>query len=617
MRRCWQGWGQVGAAVGLLSLSCALSSLQAAPITRQAIALNDQPLYEGLTHFPYANPTAPRGGQISMMAQGRFDSFNPWIDKGQAALGTELMFDTLTVASLDEPFARYPRLAERLRHDPTDPSWIEYQLNPKAKFHSGQPVTADDVVFTFDILLKEGATPLRSYFSDIASVQALNKHTVRFNFKHKENLEIGLTVGEVPILSRADWRGKPFNAVTLTPPVGSGPYKVGRFDVGRQVTYQRDPNYWGADLPTNRGKYNFDQVKYVYYQSTEIAFEGFKAGQYRFRQENRARYWVVNYNFPAVKQGLVKQAPFKHDNPVRMQALVFNQRQPKFQDSRVRQALSYAFDFEWMNKAIFNGQYERLQSYFHNSELAATATPSAAELALLTPLLPKLSPIQRQAVLNEWRAPVSDGSGFNRNNLLKARQLLLSAGYRYVDGRLFDPKGQPFKIEILNQDAAIERVLLPFVRNVRRLGVDIQIRSLDAPQYIERRRSHDFDMTIDGFAQSLSPGMEQLNYWGSAAASEMGSRNSMGIREPVVDALLDRLTRAPNRAQLLTATQALDRVLRAGYYSIPMYGTSSYWLAYWDEFGQPKRQPRYSYDTDFWWSDPAGRARVEQFINRK
>ena len=604
-------------ALVLLGLSGALSTLQAAPITRQAIALNDQPLYEGMTHFPYAEPAAPRGGQISMMAQGRFDSFNPWIDKGQAALGTELLFDSLTVASLDEPFARYPRLAERIRHDPADPSWIEYQLNPKAKFHSGLPVTADDVVFTFDILLKEGATPLRSYFADIASVQALNPHTVRFNFKHKENLEIGLTVGEVPILSRADWKGKPFNAVTLTAPVGSGPYKLARFDVGRQVTYQRDPNYWGKDLPVNVGKYNFDQVKYVYYQSTEIAFEGFKAGQYRFRQENRARYWVVNYNFPAVKQGLVKQQSFKHENPVRMQALVFNQRQPKFQDIRVRQALSYAFDFEWMNKAIFNGQYERLQSYFHNSELAATGTPSAEELLLLTPLLPQLSTIQRQAVLSEWRVPVSDGSGFNRNNLLKARQLLLAAGYRYADGRLLNPQGQPFKIEILNQDAAIERVLLPFVRNVRRLGIEVQIRSLDAPQYIERRRIHDFDMTIDGFSQSLSPGTEQLNYWGSAAASEMGSRHSMGIQNPVVDALLDRLVRAPNRTELLTATHALDRVLRAGYYSIPMYGTSSYWLAYWDGFAQPKRPPRYSYDTDFWWSDAAGRARVEQFLNRQ
>ncbi|MEC7119381.1 MAG: extracellular solute-binding protein [Pseudomonadota bacterium] len=611
MRRTWKSLAQIGMIVGM-----GMSLAYAAPVTRHAVALNDQPLYEGMQHFPYANPNAPRGGQISMMAIGRFDSFNAWISKGQAASGMELLFDTLTEASLDEPFARYPRLAQKIRYDPDDASWIEYQLNPKAKFHSGLPVTADDVVFTFDKLLSEGAPAYRSYFAEVERVVAVDRLTVRFEFKHADNLEIGLIVGEIPIWSRADWQNKTFDAVTLTPPVGSGPYRVSHFDVGRQITYQRDPNYWGNDLAVNRGKYNFDQVKYVYYQSSEIAFEGFKSGQYRFRQENKARNWVINYNFPAVQQGLVKKDPFHHDNPVRMQALVFNLRKSKFQDLRVRQALTYAFDFEWMNKAIFNGQYERLQSYFHNSELAATGTPSTAELGLLKPLLPQLSPTEQRTVLTEWQAPVSDGSGFNRANLLKARALLLQAGYRYVDGRLVDAKQQPFQMEIITHDSSLERVLLPFVRNVRRLGVQVSIRVLDAPQYIQRVRSFDFDMMIDGFGQSLSPGNEQSNFWGSEAATQNSSRNTIGIQSPVVDALIAQLIRSKNRQQLITATHALDRVLRAGYYSIPMYGTSSYWLAYWDEFGQPKRQPRYSVDVDFWWSEPQGRARVQQFMRR-
>ena len=376
-------------------------------------------------------------------------------------------------------------------------------------------------------------------------------------------------------------------------------------DTGRAIVYKRDPNYWGQDLLVNRGRYNFDRMRFVYYRSGEIAFEGFKAGQYRFRQENKSRNWAVNYTFPAVKQGLVKKTLIHHDNPVAMQALVFNLRQAKFQDIRVRQAMTLAFDFEWMNKAIFNGGYERLQSYWHNSELAATGAPSEAEFKILAPLLPSLDPIQQQAVLKPWRAPVSDGSGFNRANLL-----------HYSNGQLVNAKNQPLTLELLSYDETMQRVLLPFIRNLKRLGVDAQIRVVDIPQYIQRGRSFDYDMLIDQFAQSLSPGNEQLGMWGSAAAAEQGSSNSMGLTSPVIDTLLQQMVRKQSRESLLTVTHALDRVLRAGYYSIPMYGLPAYRVAYWTEYQHPERRPKYALGLDYWWSDPAGAKRVAQYLNK-
>lgn len=586
----------------------------AKPITQTAIALGDTPRYVDAVAFPYANPAAPKGGTLSRQALGTFDSFNPFIDKGQSVIGTDYLFDSLTTASLDEPFARYPLLAERITSDPQDGSWIIYHLNPRARFHSGLPVRADDVVFTFETLLKEGTPGLRSYLGDIRAVQALDPLTVKFTFKRADNPEIALTVGEVSILSRADWAGRPFNQVSLRVPVGSGPYRVEQVDHGRAITYRRDPDYWGRDLMANRGKYNFDRIRYVYYRSGEVAFEGFKSGQYRLREENKARNWAVNYDFPAVRQGLVKKELIRHQNPVAMQALVFNLRKPRFQDLRVRQALTLAFDFEWMNKAIFNGGYERLQSYWHNSELAATGSPSADEQKLLAPLLPQLSPAEQQAVLTPWRAPVSDGSGFNRANLLKARELLLAAGYRYQHGQLVDAKGQPFTLELLSYDESLQRVLLPLVRNLKRLGIDARVRMVDTPQYIERGRRFDYDMVIDQFPQSLSPGNEQLGYWSSAAAREPGSQNSIGIQSPVVDALLQSLVRKQSRASLLTATHALDRVLRAGYYAIPMYGVPAYRVAYWAEYRHPERRPFYALGLDYWWSDAATAAQSDRYI---
>ncbi|MBO6224349.1 MAG: ABC transporter substrate-binding protein, partial [Psychrobacter sp.] len=494
----------------------------AAPITTTALGHNSPTEYINAPHMPYANPDAPTGGTLSLDARGTFNSANKWMTTGVAMIGTDYLYDTLMTGSLNEAFTMYPQLANKVTYDPEDTSWIIYHVNPKARFWDGSPVTSSDVKATFDALLTKGPMYIRSYLGDIRDVQIINKQQVKFVFASSDNKEILLTVGQFPIFAKSSI-DKDFEKITLTPLMGSGPYKIGRIDAGRAVSYVRDPNYWGRDLMVNRGRYNFDMIKFVYYQSDEIAFEGFKSGQYRFRPENKASNWATGYNFPAVEAGMIKKETISSENPVPMQALVMNMRQPIFQDIRVRQALSAAYDFEWMNKTLFHGQYERLQSFFHGSELAATGTPSSEEMKVLSPLLSKLEPIQRQAVLAKWQLPTSNGSGFNREGLLAARQLLLDAGFYYEDMKLYQPSGQPAKIEILMTGETMGRVLLPYIRNLKRLGFDATLRQVDGPQYYERTRRFDYDMIVDVFAQSLSPGAEQAGFWGSEAADQVGN----------------------------------------------------------------------------------------------
>jgi peptide/nickel transport system substrate-binding protein/microcin C transport system substrate-binding protein len=354
----------------------------------------------------------------------------------------------------------------------------------------------------------------------------------------------------------------------------------------------------------------------VYYQSDEIAFEGFKSGQYRFRPENKASNWVTGYNFPAVTAGLIKKEAIASQNPVPMQGLVMNMRRPIFQDIRVRQALTAAYDFEWMNKTLFHGQYERLQSFFHGSELAATGTPSDKEMQVLTPLLPKLEPIQRSAVLAEWQLPVSDGSGFNRQGLLKARQLLLEAGFYYEDMKLYQPDGALAQIEVLMTGETMGRVLLPYIRNLKRLGFDVSLRQVDGPQYYERMRRFDYDMVVDVFAQSLSPGAEQAAFWGSAAADEPGNHNSVGIKNVAIDQVVKSLGNAKNRDDIVLYTQVLDRLLRAGHYVVPLYGKSGTNVAYWNQYRHTENLPTNAVGIDYWWVDKEAEKRVNQYLKQ-
>ncbi|KAA0915832.1 extracellular solute-binding protein [Psychrobacter sp. ANT_WB68] len=587
----------------------------AAPITTTALGHNSTTEYIDAPFMPYANPNAPKGGTLSLDARGTFNAANKWMTTGVAMIGTDYLYDTLMTGSLNEAFTMYPQLASKVTYDPDDTSWIIYHINPAARFWDGTPVTSNDVKATYDAILNKGPMYIRSYLGDIKDIQVLDKQQVKFIFNSDDNKEILLTVGQFPIFAKTSI-DKDFEKITLTPLMGSGPYKLGRIDAGRAVSYVRDPNYWGRDLMVNRGRYNFDMIKFVYYQSDEIAFEGFKSGQYRFRPENKAANWATGYNFPAVKAGLITKETISSENPVPMQGLVMNMRRPLFQDIRVRQALSKAYDFEWMNKTLFYGQYERLQSFFHGSELAATGTPSAAEMQVLSPLLSKLEPIQRQVVLSEWQLPTSDGSGFNRNELLKARQLLLDAGFYYEDMKLYQPNGKLAQIEILMTGETMGRVLLPYIRNLKRLGFDATLRQVDGPQYYERMRRFDYDMVVDVFAQSLSPGAEQAAFWGSAAADEAGNANTIGIKNAVIDEVTTALANAESREEIVLYTKVLDRLLRAGHYLVPLYGKSATNVAYWNQYRHTAKLPTNAVGIDYWWTDKEAEARVNRYLKQ-
>jgi len=601
-------------AATLSLLLCCASISQAEVITTKALGHNSSAEYIDAPFMPYANPEAPKGGTLSLDARGTFNAANKWMTTGVAMVGTDYLYDTLMTGSLNEAFTMYPQLATGVTYDAEDTSWIIYHLNPKAKFWDGSPVTSSDVKATYEAILSKGPMYIRSYLGDIKEIQIIDKHKVKFIFASSDNKEILLTVGQFPIFAKTSIDAD-FEKISLTPLMGSGPYQLGRVEAGRSVSYVRDLNYWGRDLAVNRGRYNFDRIKFVYYQSDEIAFEGFKSGQYRFRPENKASNWATGYNFPAAKAGMIVKESIDSQNPVPMQGLVMNMRRPLFQDIRVREALSLAYDFEWMNKTLFHGQYERLQSFFHGSELAATGTPSTDEMAVLTPLLSNLEPRQRQGVLSDWQLPKSDGNGFNRDSLLEARQLLLDAGFYYQDMQLYQPNGERAKIEILMTGDTLGRVLLPYIRNIERLGFEANLRQVDGPQYYERTRSYDYDMTTDVFAQSLSPGAEQAAFWGSAAADEVGNRNTIGIKNPAIDKVVEDLADAESRDEIVLYTKVLDRLLRAGHYLVPLYGKSGTNVAYWNQY-RHTTLPTNAVGIDYWWVDKEAEAKVNSYLKR-
>ena len=591
----------------------AWAALQTTPF----IAIHSAPRYANLPAMPYANPHAPKGGYLSTSGNGTFDNLNSMNGKGNAVDGVNYLFDTLMSSSLDEPGVMYPLLAEKVTFDPKKTSFVIFYLNPKAKFSDGSAVTAEDVKYSFDAFQTKSNPGLQMYLSDLDQTEVLSKYQVKMRFKSDNNAEMPLILAQMPIYSKKDWAKKDFTRITMQPILGSGPYLIDRIDAGRSVTYKRNPNYWAKDLPVNTGRYNFDRLKYVYYRNLEIAFEGFKSGQYTLHEENTARKWVTEYNFPAVKAGMVVKYRFQHQNPITTQSFVFNTRRSPFQDIRLRQALTYAYDFEWQNKALFYGQYTRLQSYFANSELEAKGLPSRAELTVLKPYLGQLDPVQRAGVLKNWKYSVSDATGFNRQNLLVARQLLIQAGYKVENGRLLDKSGKPIELEFLIHQDGLQRTLMPFVRNLKRLGIQVNIRQVDVPQYIERMRSKDFDMTTNALPQSLSPGNEQAQFWGSASADQSGNYNYAGIKNPAIDAIIQQIIRAPDREALVIRTRALDRLLRAGYYQIPTYGKGENWLAYWNMYQQPKVKPKLSTGIEYWWSNATQAQKVANYLRQQ
>ncbi|GBD43931.1 Oligopeptide-binding protein AppA [bacterium HR40] len=593
----------------LFALPAVFASAAEEPTPVHGVAMHGAPKYgPDFRHFDYVNPDAPKGGTVIFSAIGTFDSLNPYILKGVPAAGLGLVFQTLTVQSQDEPFSEYAEIAESILV-PEDRSWVAFDLRPQARWHDGRPITVEDVIFSFDTLKSKGHPFYRAYYRNVVKAEKIGERRVRFLFEGGTNRELPLIVGQLPVLPKHYYEGRDFERATLDAPLGSGPYRVERVDAGRTIVYRRVTDWWGADLPVNRGRYNFDEIRYEYYRDSDVALEAFKAGQYDIRLENTAKLWATGYDSPALERGWIVKEEIPVEQPAGMQGFVFNTRREIFRDRRVRAALAYAFDFEWTNRTLFYGAYTRTDSYFENSELEAEGLPGPAELALLEPFRDRLP---AEVFTRRYEPPKTDGSGNLREQLRTALRMLREAGWDVRDGRLVQlASGMPMRFEILLVNPAFERIVGPFVQNLARLGIEASVRTVDTAQYENRVNQFDFDMIVGVWGQSLSPGNEQRDFWSCEAANTPGSRNWAGVCDPVVDALIDRIIGAPSREELVAACRALDRVLLWGHYVIPHWHIPYLRVAYWNKFGRPAVLPRHDLDLFAWWVDPAKLAALQ------
>ena len=567
--------------------------------------------------FRYVNPNAPKGGTFSQIGPDRlynqnfltFNSLNSFILKGDAAQGMQLTFATLMAASGDEPDAMYGLAAAKVRRS-TDGLTYTFLIRPEAKFHDNSPLTAQDVAFSLTTLKAQGHPLITQLLRDMLGAKADDDHSVTVTFAPKRARDVPLFVAGLPIFSRTYYTTKKFDESTLDPPLGSGAYKVGRFDAGRYIEYDRVTNWWGADLPVSRGQNNFDTLRFEYYRDREVGFEGFTAKSYLFREEFTSRTWKTRYDFPAMRDGRVKTDTIPDDTPSGAQGWFINTRRKKFADRRLREALNNAFDFEWTNKTIMYGCYERTVSVFQNSEMMAKDKPSAAELKLLEPFRGRVA----DEVFGEpYIPPVTDGSGNDRTILRKAVELLAAAGCAVKDGKRVLPSGEPITIEFLLDEPTFEPHHLALIKNLAILGIAGNIRLVDPVQYRARLDDFDFDITVERLSFSATPGDSLRSYFSSQAAALKGSNNLAGIADPVVDALIESVIAADTRPALVTACRVLDRVIRAGRYWIPQWYKATHWIAYWDVFGRPPAQPRYARGIpDTWWYDAAKAAKLEQ-----
>lgn len=569
---------------------------------RHAVAMHGEVKYPAdFTHFEYANPKAPKGGKARLgVVSNSYDSFHPFVLKGVPAAGvSHYLYDTLTVQSEDEAFSQYGLIAEKIEM-PEDRSWVVFHINPKARFQDGKPVTPEDVIFTFNSLIEHGAPFYKAYYGDVSNVSKVAPNQVKFDFKNNENRELPLILGQLPVLPKHYWDTRDFSKSTLDAPIGSGAYKIKSFNTGRSITYERVKDYWAKDLPVRKGHYNFDEVIYEYYGDQTIALEAFKAGEYDFRVENTAKNWATAYTGEKFDKGIIVKEEVKHQQPVGMQAFIYNTRRKIFSDPKVREALGYAFDFEWTNKQLFFGQYKRTNSYFENSELASEGLPSEAELKILNAFKDQL-PASIFTTANE--VPKTDGSGNIRKNLRKALKLLKEAGWSIKNRKLVNnATSEPFTFEILLYQKSFERIIHPFTKNLEKLGIDAKIRLVDTNQYIGRIRKYDYDMFIMTLAQSNSPGNEQRDYWYSSNKDIPGTRNYIGVSDPVVDQLVDMIIAAPDRDSLVTRTRVLDRVLLSKHYVIPQWHLPKQRIAYWKTLNHPKVFPKSGVNFDTWWT---------------
>jgi len=589
------------AVVGLALSSVATTTSLAAEPTHGLSVFGDLKYPPDFEHFDYADPDAIKGGSVTLGRVGSYDNLNPWILKGQAAIGATTLYDTLTARSNNEPGTAYGLLAESIEVA-DDKRWVIFRLRREARWHDGVALTADDVVWTFDSIMSEGHPRYRTYWQAVATAEAIDPHTVKFSFKEGNNAELPLIIGELPVMPKHFWAEREFATTTLEPLLGSGPYRFGKIDPGRSISYERVDDYWGRNLPVRVGHENFDVLRYDYYRDASVMLEAFKAGDIDFRLENIARNWATAYEFPAVKEGRVVREELPDKALQTMQGFVVNLRQARFQDRRVREALGYAFDFEWMNENLFFGAYERTHSYFQNSEMQASGLPDGRELEILENLREQ---VPQSVFTEEFSLPSTDGSGNLRANYRQALRLFKEAGFSVRDGKMTnDATGENLDMEFLLGSASFEKIGLAYAKTLERLGITLKVRIVDSAQYEKRSEDFDFDMIIGAWRQSESPGNEQVDYWGSSTANKPGSRNTMGIANPAVDAIIKLIVAADSRDEQVAAARALDRVLLHERYIIPQWFGPTHRVAYWNKFSHPEIMPTTVLGFETWWVDP-------------
>lgn len=598
--------------VFMLHCMSSLTQAQEKNNSLYGVTLYGEPLKypQNFKNFSYVYPEAPKGGTFNFGIQGTFDSFNPFIVKGEPAAGItpfypSLLFVTLTAPSMDEPSSAYCYAAESIEIAP-DRAWIIFKLREGISFHDGSPLTVEDVVYSFNTLRDQGQPYYKAYYQDVLKVEKLDSRRLKFILRVNASKEIIQIIGQFPLISKAFYTKHGFEKADLTPPLGNGPYKISHFKPGNKVTYERIKGWWGEKLAINKGRYNFDYITYAYYRDDTVMFESFKRGDYDLRLEGSAKRWAEEYKFPAAQEGKIIREEVENKNPKAMQALVFNLRRPLFQDIKVRQALEYFLDFEWMNENMFHNAYTRLQSYFQGSELSASGLPSEAEREILKKYQGK---IPEEIFTKAYKAPKTDGTGNIRQNLSVAKKLFEQAGWVIKNGTMtHQASGQPFEFEILLGAPDLERVMQGFVKNLKRLGVKAKIRTVDTAQYTRRVDTFDYDMIFAIYPQSISPGNEQREFWSTLRAKTQGSKNYAGIQNSVIDQIVEELSVATSRADLINYCRVLDRLLLWGHYVIPTWTRGKEKIAYWKSLKQPKTIPPYGIDIYAWWSSESEKA---------
>jgi microcin C transport system substrate-binding protein len=605
----------------LLAWLCLAAGAQAAePVWHHALSLVGKPKYPpDFKHFKWANPDAPKGGAVRLHALGTFDSLNQFPVKGNTADLLGLIYDSLMAGSPDEPSTEYGLIAEAVSY-PDDYSSVTFRLRPQARFHDGEPVKPEDVIFSFETITKVSPN-WAFYYKNVKSVEKTGANEVTFRFDIKGNRELPQIVGQLTVLPKHYWTGndadgKPrdLSKTTLEPPLGSGPYRIKEIRAGRSITYKRVDDYWARDLPVVRGQWNFDEIRVEYFRDTTVAFEAFKAGQLDYFQETSSKNWATGYKFKARENGLVKKEAIPLKRAAPMQAFVLNLRHKKFADPRVREAFNLAFDFEWSNKNLFYGQYTRVSSYFENSELASKGLPEGREKEILEALKKEFpDDVPDEALTKAYKNPVNADRNDFRRNLRRATRLLKQAGWDIKGGALTNERtGEKMEVEFLIISPAFERIILPYIQNLKRLGIAATVRLVDSSQYRARLDRFDFDIVTASFPQSESPGNEQRDFWGSAAAKQEGSRNLIGIQSPAIDKLIDMIIFAKSRAELVAVTHALDRVLLWHHFVVPQWFSPDARIAYWIKFGRPETLPSQSPSfLQVWWFDPEAARKLE------